>query len=98
LIKQTRYPEIDLEEIVKLNPDYLLLSSEPFPFKEKHISFFQERLPKSKIMIVEGEMFSWYGSRLLFAGKYFQKTFKQSECFSWTESVYKNIEHWKILL
>ncbi|MCH6202174.1 helical backbone metal receptor [Aquiflexum sp. LQ15W] len=72
LINQSRYPEIDLEEIVKLNPEFLLLSSEPFPFKEKHISFFQEKLPKTKIKIVDGEMFSWYGSRLLFAGKYFE--------------------------
>jgi ABC-type Fe3+-hydroxamate transport system substrate-binding protein len=71
LINQARYPEIDLEEIANLNPDYLLLSSEPFPFKEKHISFFKERLPKTKIRIVDGEMFSWYGSRLFFAGKYF---------------------------
>lgn len=72
LINQSRYPEIDLEEIVKLNPEFLLLSSEPFPFKEKHILFFQEKLPKTKIKIVDGEMFSWYGSRLLFAGKYFE--------------------------
>ncbi len=71
LIDQARYPEIDLEELVHMNPDYLLLSSEPFPFKEKHISFFIERLPKTKIRIVDGEMFSWYGSRLVFAGKYF---------------------------
>ncbi|WP_349630858.1 helical backbone metal receptor [Aquiflexum sp. TKW24L] len=71
LINQFRYPEIDLEEIVKLNPDYLLLSSEPYPFKELHISFFKERLPKTKIRIVDGEMFSWYGSRLVLAGKYF---------------------------
>ncbi|MCH6236742.1 ABC transporter substrate-binding protein [Cognataquiflexum rubidum] len=72
LINQSRYPEIDLEEIVKLNPEFLLLSSEPFPFKEKHILFFQEKLPKTKIKIVDGEMFSWYGSRLLFTGKYFE--------------------------
>jgi ABC-type Fe3+-hydroxamate transport system substrate-binding protein len=72
LIKQTRYPEIDLEEIIKLNPDYLLLSSEPYPFKEKHILFFQEKLPKTKVKIVDGEMFSWYGSRLIGAGRYFE--------------------------
>lgn len=71
-INQSRYPEIDLKEIVKLNPEFLLLSSEPYPFKEKHISFFQEKLPKTKIKIVDGEMFSWYGSRLLFTGKYFE--------------------------
>ncbi|MCR9017289.1 ABC transporter substrate-binding protein [Aquiflexum gelatinilyticum] len=72
LINPSRYPEIDLEEIVNLNPQFLLLSSEPFPFEEKHILFFQEKLPKTKIKIVDGEMFSWYGSRLLFAGRYFE--------------------------
>jgi len=72
LINQSRYPEIDLEEIVNLNPEFLLLSSEPYPFKEKHILFFQEKLPKTKIKIVNGEMLSWYGSRLLFTGKYFE--------------------------
>jgi ABC-type Fe3+-hydroxamate transport system substrate-binding protein len=71
LIKQTRYPEIDLEEIMKMNPDFLLLSSEPYPFKESHITFFQERLPNSRILIVDGELFSWYGSRLKLSGKYF---------------------------
>jgi ABC-type Fe3+-hydroxamate transport system substrate-binding protein len=71
LIKQSRYPEINLEELVQLNPDYLLLSSEPYPFKEKHISFFLEKLPNTNIKLVDGEMFSWYGSRLVFAGNYF---------------------------
>jgi ABC-type Fe3+-hydroxamate transport system substrate-binding protein len=71
LINQSRYPEIDLEQIIKLNPDFLLLSSEPYPFKESHITFFQERLPNSRILIVDGELFSWYGSRLKLSGKYF---------------------------
>jgi len=71
LIQEGRYPEIDMEVIVNLNPDHLLLSSEPFPFKEKHISFFRDKLPHSNIQIVDGEMFSWYGSRMVFFGKYF---------------------------
>ncbi len=71
LIQEGRYPEIDLEQIVTLNPDFLLLGSEPYPFKEKHISYFKERLPNSRILIVDGELFSWYGSRLVFTGKYF---------------------------
>jgi ABC-type Fe3+-hydroxamate transport system substrate-binding protein len=71
LIKQTRYPEIDLDTIVSLNPHYLLLSSGPYPFKEKHASFFKERLPNTQVSIVDGELFSWYGTRLKFSGKYF---------------------------
>lgn len=66
-----RYPEITIELLQTLNPEYLLLSSEPFPFKEKHLSYFQEHLPQTKVLIVDGEMFSWYGSRLLKAFTYF---------------------------
>jgi ABC-type Fe3+-hydroxamate transport system substrate-binding protein len=60
-----RYPEIDVEALKKLNPDLCLLSSEPFPFKEKHVKELLEQLPQAKILVVDGEVFSWYGSRLL---------------------------------
>lgn len=63
--KQTRYPELNTEQIQRLNPELILLSSEPFPFKEKHIEELQQLCPNAKIMLVDGEMFSWYGSRLL---------------------------------
>lgn len=65
-----RYPEVDLEELV--NVDCILLSSEPYPFKEKHIEEIQLVHPKAKIILVDGEYFSWYGSRLINAPKYFQ--------------------------
>jgi ABC-type Fe3+-hydroxamate transport system substrate-binding protein len=71
LIKDSRYPEISLEELQRLDPEYLLLSSEPFPFKPKHLKEFENVLPQAKIVIVDGEMFSWYGSRLLKAKEYF---------------------------
>lgn len=60
-----RYPEISDEQIVAANPEFCFLSSEPFPFKEKHLKELQNKLPNSKIVIVDGEIFSWYGSRLL---------------------------------
>lgn len=63
--KQTRYPELNTEQIQRLNPELILLSSEPYPFKEKHIEELQLLCPKAKIILVDGEMFSWYGSRLL---------------------------------
>lgn len=66
-----RYPELSVEEIKELNPDYLFLSSEPFPFKEKHKSEFEELFQSSRIVLVDGEMFSWYGSRLTKAVDYF---------------------------
>jgi hypothetical protein len=51
----------------------LLLSSEPYPFKQKHIDELQQQLSGTKILLVDGEMFSWYGSRLLLAVEYFRK-------------------------
>ena len=68
-----RYPTIQESEMQELNPEIVFLSSEPFPFKGKHIKELQEILPKAKIILVNGEMFSWYGSRLLKAPNYFKK-------------------------
>lgn len=61
---KTRYPMLTEEDINLLQPNELLLSSEPFPFKENHLREFQEKFPTTKIRIVDGEAFSWYGSRL----------------------------------
>lgn len=72
LISKPRYPEISSAELIELNPDFVLLSSEPFPFKQKHVSFFRDFLPHSNIKLVNGEVFSWYGSRLLTAANYFE--------------------------
>ena len=72
LVKIDRYPELKLEEVQELDPDFVLLSSEPFPFKEQHIQKFRESFPQSKILLVDGELFSWYGSRLLKSMSYFK--------------------------
>ena len=66
-----RYPEIAEEQIKKLKPNFIFLSSEPYPFKEKHIKELSILCPNSKITLVDGEMFSWYGSRLIKAKDYF---------------------------
>jgi len=71
---ESRYPEVELQELVKA--DLILLSSEPFPFKQKHIDEISTRT-KAKIMLVDGEYFSWYGSRLLGAFDYFTKLQKE---------------------
>jgi ABC-type Fe3+-hydroxamate transport system substrate-binding protein len=73
LIQSSRYPELSEEQLVSLSPDFVLLSSEPFPFKEKHIASFQKLLPKSKLILADGELFSWYGSRLLKSASYFKR-------------------------
>jgi ABC-type Fe3+-hydroxamate transport system substrate-binding protein len=67
----TRYPTITIEQLQTANCQLLLLSSEPFPFKQKHIDELQPLLPNTKIVLVDGELFSWYGSRLLHAPAYF---------------------------
>lgn len=68
-----RYPEIELEKIKShFDPDYILLSSEPFPFKEEHVLALNEYSRTAKFAFVDGEMFSWYGSRLVKAFAYFK--------------------------
>ena len=69
---QKRYPETSLEELRAMQTDYLFLSSEPFPFREKHVVEIQETLPDTRIELVDGEMFSWYGTRLLRSFDYFR--------------------------
>jgi ABC-type Fe3+-hydroxamate transport system substrate-binding protein len=72
-----RYPELTEKELIDYQPDCLLLSSEPFPFKETHIDYFKSILPNAKITLVDGEAFSWYGSRLLKATNVFEKLIKK---------------------
>jgi ABC-type Fe3+-hydroxamate transport system substrate-binding protein len=70
---ELRYPEITIEQIKENKCDPLMLSSEPYPFKEKHIAELTSKLPGTKIILVDGEMFSWYGSRMMKASGYFQQ-------------------------
>lgn len=81
-----RYPEITIEDLVTANNsanaqcELVLLSSEPFPFQQKHIDEMQQNLNrnglfKTKIVLVDGEMFSWYGSRLQYAPAYFKELY-----------------------
>jgi len=68
---QQRYVQLNFEEIKQLQPDYILLSSEPFPFKEKHKIEIQENIGNnSKIIFIDGEVFSWYGYRMKFLPEY----------------------------
>ncbi|MBC7948640.1 MAG: ABC transporter substrate-binding protein [Chitinophagaceae bacterium] len=69
----SRYPKVSLEDIRATNCDLVFLSSEPYPFKRKHIDELQSELPTTRLVLVDGEMFSWYGSRLAEAPAYFEK-------------------------
>ncbi len=65
-----RYPEVSITDLQNANCQLLLLSSEPYPFKQKHMDTLAAELPDCKIVLADGEMFSWYGSRLLLAPAY----------------------------
>lgn len=75
--EKQRYPEITPGEIKDSGCELLLLSSEPYPFKEKHVKELASLLPGVKIILVDGEMFSWYGSRLQYAPEYFKNLLAQ---------------------
>jgi ABC-type Fe3+-hydroxamate transport system substrate-binding protein len=68
-----RYPQIGADELAEANPDWILLSSEPFPFSDKHIRELSDICPKARVRLVDGELFSWYGSRMLHARTYFEQ-------------------------
>lgn len=68
-----RYPSIELESLSGSGCRFILLSSEPYPFKDRHIAEIRTVLPHAAIHLVDGELFSWYGSRLLHAPAYFRR-------------------------
>jgi len=69
LVDEERYPSVELSQIEA--PELIFLSSEPYPFNESHIEGLTKRFPNSKVILVDGEYFTWYGSRLEGAPKYF---------------------------
>ena len=60
-----RYPEINAERLGAADPDVVLLSSEPFPFRERHAEELarDSGLPVDRFLLVDGELLSWHGSR-----------------------------------
>jgi ABC-type Fe3+-hydroxamate transport system substrate-binding protein len=69
--KETRYPTIDHATLAASGARVVLLASEPFPFKDAHKAEIHHVLPHAQVHLVDGEMFSWYGSRLRYAPAYF---------------------------
>ena len=68
-----RYPEIELNTLSGIPDLTILLSSEPYPFRQRHIDEIKQTLPHAKVLLVDGELFSWYGSRLLHSPAYFRQ-------------------------
>lgn len=71
--KPGRYPEVELKKIrLEGDPDYVFLSSEPFPFKDEHAFEIGRYTHHAKTVFVDGEFFSWHGTRLFKALEYFK--------------------------
>ncbi|MBX3101465.1 MAG: ABC transporter substrate-binding protein [Bacteroidetes bacterium] len=78
----SRYPEVTTEQLQTARPGHILLSSEPYPFADKHIAEFRQLCPEAHIRLVDGEMFSWYGVRLLKAAGYLSALHKELNGYS----------------
>jgi ABC-type Fe3+-hydroxamate transport system substrate-binding protein len=72
---EDRYPVLSLDHVKDLNADVVLLSSEPYPFKQKHILELHGAGIKSQVIMVNGAFFSWYGSHLLGTVSYLENKF-----------------------
>jgi ABC-type Fe3+-hydroxamate transport system substrate-binding protein len=61
-----RYPRISLDGDLVSGVDRVLLSSEPYSFRDRHVEELRGAFPsRVGIHIVEGDMVSWYGSRAI---------------------------------
>jgi ABC-type Fe3+-hydroxamate transport system substrate-binding protein len=78
--EELRYPVIHSIESFKDKADVVFLSSEPYPFDERHMAELTALFPESRIFLVDGELFSWYGSRLLQAPEYFKNLMLKVYC------------------
>ncbi|UOR03919.1 helical backbone metal receptor [Hymenobacter aerilatus] len=70
---QQRYPKITPAQLAAAQPQQILLSSEPYPFREKHLEEFRILCPTATVRLVDGELFSWYGSRLRYSAAYLRQ-------------------------
>jgi ABC-type Fe3+-hydroxamate transport system substrate-binding protein len=75
--KKNRYPSVALEELEEA--EVILLSSEPYSFTSEDAGWFRKRYPKQIICLVNGAMFSWYGSRMKYVPAYFNRLMKALE-------------------
>ena len=52
-------------------PTVLLLSSEPYAFRQRHVDDLLRTLPVPKpVLLADGEMLSWYGNRAIAGLRY----------------------------
>jgi ABC-type Fe3+-hydroxamate transport system substrate-binding protein len=58
-----RYPEVTLEEAAARRPEVVLLPSEPYEFKDRHIPEVTGALPGARVLLVDGHDLFWWGIR-----------------------------------
>jgi len=76
----SRYPKVEIDAIrYNGDPDVIILSSEPFPFKDHHAFEIGSYTNRAATVFADGEMFSWFGSRMLKSFDYFKELHKRLE-------------------
>ena len=70
-----RYPEFTLEEDFVREAELVLLSSEPYMFRQKHVAELARRpeISGEPVKLIDGEMTSWYGSRAIAGLEYLRR-------------------------
>lgn len=69
----SRYPVIEPEVLQNSNAEFILLSTEPYPFDKSDVTELQNQFPNKKVILINGEFASWYGSRLIKTYSYFSE-------------------------
>lgn len=77
--QKARYPEITENDLMNSDAEYIFLSTEPYPFTKKHAKRFNKNFNRKKSLVVDGEIFSWYGTRILKLPKYMEKLMMRME-------------------
>jgi len=64
------YAKVTAKEMQECQADFVLLPSEPYKFDNSHISTYKNLINKATVLLVDGQLFSWYGNRMLLAINY----------------------------
>ena len=79
-VTDQRYPALSASTLGSLQADLCLLSSEPYPFRDKHLTEVRNLLGgHTPVHLIDGEMVSWYGSRAV-AGLRYLATYARDVC------------------
>jgi ABC-type hemin transport system substrate-binding protein len=68
--RDTHYPRVTDEEVLRAEPQVVLLPSEPFAFGEPHLQLVEETFASTpavrdgRVHLVDGSLITWHGTRL----------------------------------